>query len=196
MFMSARLVCIASCCIVMYEPTWLYALIPAFGRSLLCVTSSWKDWLRLVMVISSHFDMKAHWNRGTSSATPKSPKSAKIWSPSGLLSFMAKTFEYNPDGSYHVIEDDPQTGGIIIHHQQDVEPALRWAQKQRNSGVNDFGGARDGSDIKHYATVSMGAIISMRNEGIDFWNKDHEKAMLTWIERKAPKCKVTNRKIL
>ena len=110
---------------------------------------------------------------------------------------MAKTFEYNPDGSYHVVEDDLQNpGSVLITHCQDVTPALDWSQKQRNSGNNDMGGVRDKSDLKHYATVSMGAILEMRKEGIDFWNKNHEKAMLKWIERKAPKCKVTNRKIV
>ena len=109
---------------------------------------------------------------------------------------VAREFEYNPDGSYHIIDDDPQTGNVLITHVQDVAPALKWAQKQRNSGQNDLGGARDKSDIKHYATVSMGAILKMRQDGIDFWNKDHEKAMLKWIERNAPKCKVTNRKIM
>ena len=109
---------------------------------------------------------------------------------------MAKTYEYNPDGSYHIIEDDPQSGGLIIKHAQDIAPAIDWATKQRNAGVNDKGGARDKDDLKHYATVSMGAILEMRKEGIDFWNKDHEKAMLKWIERKAPKSKVTNRRIV
>lgn len=108
---------------------------------------------------------------------------------------MAKTFEYDPiNGSYHVIEDDSD-GNLLITHCQDVEPAIRWAQKQKNSGNNDLGGLRDKDDLKHYATVSMGAILEMRKEGIDFWNRDHEKAMLKWIERKAPKCKVTNRRI-
>jgi hypothetical protein len=109
---------------------------------------------------------------------------------------MAKTFEYNHDGSYHIIEDDPQNPGtLLIHHNQDVDAAVRWTTKQRNSGQNDLGGKRDKDDLKHYATVSMGAILSMRKEGIDFWNKDHEKDMLKWIE-KHPKCKVTNRKIV
>jgi len=110
---------------------------------------------------------------------------------------MAKTFEYNPhDGSYHVTEDDPQTGGLLITQMQDVKPALDWARKQRNHGVNDLGGARDKADIKHYATVSTGAILEMRKAGIDFWKVEHEPAMLKWIERNAPKCKVTNRKIV
>lgn len=108
---------------------------------------------------------------------------------------MAKTYEYNPDGSYHVVEDDPE-GNLLITHCQEVKPALDWAKKQRNSGQNDMGGVRDLADIKHYATVSMGAILEMRKEGIDFWNRAHEKDMLKWIERKAPNLKVTNRKIV
>lgn len=108
---------------------------------------------------------------------------------------MAKTFTYNIDGSYDVVEDAPD-GSLLITKVQDVEPALRWAKKQRNSGQNDLGGKRDKNDMKHYATVSMGAIMKMREAGIDFWNKDHEKAMLKWIEREAPGCKVTNRKLL
>ena len=108
---------------------------------------------------------------------------------------MAKTYEYNPDGTYHVLEDDPQTGALLITHCADIGPALRWAEKQRNSGQNDRGGARDKDDLKHYANVSMGAVLEMRKEGIDFWNKHHTKDALKWIERKAPKCKVTNRRI-
>jgi hypothetical protein len=108
---------------------------------------------------------------------------------------MAKTYEYNPDGSYHVMEDDAQ-GNLLITHMQDVKPALDWSTKQRNSGLNDLGGARDKSDLKHYATVSMGAILEMRKAGIDFWKVEHEPAMLKWLERNAPKCKVTNRKIV
>ena len=109
---------------------------------------------------------------------------------------MAKTYEYNPwDGSYHVLEDLAD-GGLAITHCQDIDAALDWTKKQQNSGHNDYGGLRDKNDIKHYATVSMGAILEMRKEGIDFWNKNHEKDMLKWLERKAPKCKVTNRKIV
>lgn len=109
---------------------------------------------------------------------------------------MAKTFEYNPDGSYYVMEDNNADGSLLITKMQDIKPALDWASKQKNSGQNDLGGARDNGDMKHYATVSMGAIMAMRKEGIDFWNKDHEKAMLKWIERKAPRCKVTNRRLM
>jgi hypothetical protein len=93
------------------------------------------------------------------------------------------------------MEDDPD-GNLLITHCQDVDAAIDWTNKQRNSGQNDYGGLRDKGDLKHYATVSMGAILEMRKEGIDFWNRDHEKAMLKWIERKAPKQKVTNRKII
>lgn len=108
---------------------------------------------------------------------------------------MARTFEYNHDGSYHIIEDNPD-GSLTIHHNQDVSAAVNWATKQRNSGQNDYGGLRDRNDLKHFATVPMGAILSMRDEGIDFWNKDHEKDMLKWLQNNAPKCLVTNRKIV
>jgi hypothetical protein len=109
---------------------------------------------------------------------------------------MAKTFDYNPDGSYHIIEDDPQNpGSLLIHHNQDVKPAVDWATKQRNSGQNDKGGLRDKDDLKHYATIPVGAILSMRKKGIDVWNPAHTKAMIREIEENYPLCKVTNRKM-
>lgn len=110
---------------------------------------------------------------------------------------MARTFEYQPDGSYYVIEDDAQNpGSLIIHRNQDVSAAVAWATKMRNSGINDYGGLRDKqSDMKHYAVVSAGAQMKMLKDGIDFWNKDQTKEMIQWIERNAPKCKVTNRRL-
>ena len=108
---------------------------------------------------------------------------------------MAKTSEWN-GYAYEEIEDDPQTGGLIIKIKQNVTPALEWAKKQRNSGVNDLGGARDGHDLKHYATISHGQILAMRNKGIDIWDKNCTKDLIKEIERNYPLCKVTNRKIL
>ena len=107
---------------------------------------------------------------------------------------MSKDFEYNAhDGSWHEYED--YDGGLIIHHKQNVKPALDWATKQRNSGQNDLGGARDKNDLKHYATIPLGAILAMREKGIDVWNKNHTKKMLKEIERNYPLCKTTNRKM-
>lgn len=110
---------------------------------------------------------------------------------------MAKTFDYNAhDGSWYELEDDLQNPGtLFIHHKQDVGPALNWAQKQRNNQLNDKGGLRDGSDLKHYATIPLGAILAMRKKGIDVWNKDHTKDVIKEIEQNYPLCKVTNRKI-
>lgn len=110
---------------------------------------------------------------------------------------MAKDFEYNPvNGSYTITEDDPQSGGLIIHTNQDVKPAIDWATKQRNSGQNDLGGFRDQGDLKHYATIPLGAILSMRNKGINVWDKTQTKEVIREIERNYPLCKVTNRKLL
>ena len=108
---------------------------------------------------------------------------------------MARTFEYQPDGSFYIIDDNAD-GGLTIHHNRDISAAVDWATKQRNSGVNDLGGVRDKNDLKHYATVTAGAQMKMLKEGIDFWNKEHTQDMLKWIERNAPKCKVTNRKLV
>lgn len=110
---------------------------------------------------------------------------------------MATTYEYDPwNGVYQKIEDDPQTGGVIIKPIQEQAPLLDWTKKQRNMGLNDLGGARDKSDFKHYATVSIGAQHQMLKEGINFWKKEDEKRMLKWLERNAPKLKATNRKII
>ena len=109
---------------------------------------------------------------------------------------MAKTIEW--DGATASWEEttDHHDGGLIIKTKQNVQPSLDWAKKQRNSGANDLGGARDGNDLKHYATISHGQILAMRKKGIDVWNKDHTNRMIKEIETEYPLCKVTNRKIL
>jgi len=110
---------------------------------------------------------------------------------------MSEFFGYNSwNGSWHEVDDDHETGDLVIHTKQDVQASLDWAKKQRNNGLNDPGGKRDGSDLKHYATISLGQILAMRNEGIDIWDKNCTKDMIKFIEQKYPLCKVTNRKIL
>ena len=110
---------------------------------------------------------------------------------------MAKTTQYDPvNGTYTDVVDDLQTGGVFIHTRQDVKPSLDWAKKQRNSGNNDLGGARDKADLKHYATISHGQIMAMREKGINIWDPSQTKEMIKEIERTYPLCKVTNRKIL
>jgi len=110
---------------------------------------------------------------------------------------MAKTSEWDPvNGTFVDVVDDPQTGGVFIHTHQDVKPSLDWAKKQRNSGNNDPGGARDNSDLKNYATIYHGQIIAMREKGINVWDPSQTKEMIREIERNYPLCKVTNRKIL
>ncbi len=85
---------------------------------------------------------------------------------------MSKTSEWNPvKGTWEDIEDHPD-GGVIIHTRQNNQPILDWAKKQRNSGVNDLGGARDGSDLKHYAILSASKIIELREKGINVWDKN------------------------
>lgn len=110
---------------------------------------------------------------------------------------MAEFFDFNPgNGMWYEVEDDLQTGNLIIHTKADAQPSLDWAKKQRNNGLNDKGGARDGSDLKHYATISAAQILAMRKKGIDVWNRDHTKDVIREIERNYPLCKVTNRKII
>ena len=110
---------------------------------------------------------------------------------------MSKDFEWDPvNGSYYEYDDDLQTGDLVIHHKQDVSAALDWAKKQRNSGNNDYKGARDDSDLKHYATIPLGAILAMREKGINVWDPSQTKDMIKFIEKEYPLCKVTNRKIL
>ena len=128
--------------------------------------------------------MRVRLSRGTTWATRKFRR-------------LAKTTEWNPSlGVWEDIEDDPQTGDLIIHTRQNVQPALDWANKQRNSGVNDLGGARDGADLKHYAILPAHVVIALREKGINIWDKACTKDMIKEIERNHPKCKVTNRKIL
>jgi hypothetical protein len=110
---------------------------------------------------------------------------------------MAKTFDYNPArGVWYEIEDDLQTGDLIIHTKQDIQPSIDWAKKQRNSGVNDKGGARDGHDLKHYAHIPTHVELALRQKGINIYDKSQTKDVIREIERNYPHCKVTNRKIL
>lgn len=108
---------------------------------------------------------------------------------------MAITREWDPVLGTWTVTKDHHDGGLIIRTEQDPTPSLDWAKKQRNSGVNDLGGKRDGADLKHYATISQAQILAMREKGIDIWNKDHTKKMIREIETNYPLCKVTNRKI-
>ena len=109
---------------------------------------------------------------------------------------MSKEYDYDPvNGSYTILEDNP-SGGVIIHTKQDIKPAIDWATKQRNSGQNDLGGLRDKDDLKHYATIPLGAIMDMRKKGINVWDPNQTKEMIREIERNYPLCKVTNRKMM
>ena len=110
---------------------------------------------------------------------------------------MAKTFEYNPDrGTWYEYEDDPQTGGLIIHTKQDVKPILDRNRKLRNSGVNDRGGIKDKNDLKHYATIPAYVELALREKGIDIYSNKFTKDVIRKIETNYPECKVTNRKML
>ena len=111
--------------------------------------------------------------------------------------WMAKTIEWNPHrGTYYEIEDDNQTGGVIIHTKQDVSPVLDRNKKLRNSGVNDLGGLKDHGDLKHYASIPAHVELALREKGIDIYNQHHTQDMIREIERNYPECKVTNRKML
>jgi len=110
---------------------------------------------------------------------------------------MAKEYEWNPHkGTWYEYEDDPQTGGVIIHTKQDVQPVLDRNKKLRNSGVNDLGGARDKNDLKHYATIPTHVELALREKGIDIYSNKYTKELIKEIERNYPECKVTNRKLI
>lgn len=110
---------------------------------------------------------------------------------------MAKTYEWNPHrGTWYEMEDDPQTGGVIIHTKQDVQPILDRNKKLRNAGVNDLGGLKDKSDFKHYASIPAHVELALREKGIDIYSQNYTKELIREIETNYPECKVTNRKML
>jgi len=110
---------------------------------------------------------------------------------------MTKEMEWNPHrGTWTEYEDDNQTGGVIIHTKQDVQPVLDRNKKLRNSGINDYGGLKDKSDFKHYASIPAHVELALKQKGIDIYNQKHTKELIREIERNYPECKVTNRKML
>lgn len=110
---------------------------------------------------------------------------------------MAKTYEYNPHrGTWYEMEDDAQTGGVIIHTKQDVSPIIDRNRKLRNSGVNDLGGMNDKGDLKHYASIPAHVELALREKGIDIYSQNHTKELIREIETNYPECKVTNRRML
>jgi hypothetical protein len=111
---------------------------------------------------------------------------------------MSKEYEWNPHrGTWYEYETDNQTGGVIIHTKQDVQPVLNRNKKLRNSGINDLGGLRDKeSDLKHYASIPAHVELALREKGIDIYNQNQTKELIKEIERNYPECKVTNRKML
>lgn len=110
---------------------------------------------------------------------------------------MSEFFDWNPArGTWYEFEEDKQTGDLLIHTKQDVKPSLDWASKQRNSGQNDLGGARDKNDLKHYATIPAHVELELRDKGINIHDPANTKRMIEEIERNYPLCKVTNRKMI
>ena len=89
---------------------------------------------------------------------------------------MTKEYEWNPHrGTWYEYEDDLQTGGLIIHTKQDVEPLLEHNKFLRNSGVNDLGGLKDKGDLKHYASIPAHVELALREKGIDIYSQNYTK---------------------
>lgn len=110
---------------------------------------------------------------------------------------MSKEYEWNPHrGTWYEYETDNQTGDVIIHTKQDVQPVLDRNRKLRNSGVNDYKGLNDSADLKHYATIPAHVELALREKGIDIYSQNYTKELIQEIERNYPECKVTNRKML
>ena len=101
---------------------------------------------------------------------------------------MAKTFEYNPNrGTWYEMEDDLQSGGLLIHTKQDCQPVLDHAKKLRNSGIND-----KASDFAHYAIIPAGVELELREKGLSIYDKNNTKRLLQEIESNYPGLKVSN----
>ena len=109
---------------------------------------------------------------------------------------MAEFFDWNAArGTWYEVEDDLQTGELIIHTKQDVQPVLDDNKILRNSGANDLGGAGDKNDLKHYARIPTHVELELRQKGINIYDHDATQRIIYEIENNYPECKVTNRKI-
>ena len=105
---------------------------------------------------------------------------------------MAKTYDFNPDrGTWYEYEDDPQTGGLLIHTKQDTQPVIDHATRLRNSGVND---KIRKDDFMHYATIPAGVEVELRAKGLNIYNRNNSKRLIKEIETNYPYLKVTNLK--
>lgn len=97
-------------------------------------------------------------------------------------------FNYDASTGQTEYMDVDSEGIVSLRTEEDVQPLLDLNQSFRNEGIKNVKGAW----IRHYATVPMTVILEMRNKGIDFYKKDHQKRVFQEIEANYPHLKVDN----
>lgn len=106
---------------------------------------------------------------------------------------MSQFFDYDPYNKItHYFDFDEETNNSIITSVCDVEPLLNVTKAIRNDGLTDKG-IKEGWWL--YAKVPAIVIMQMRQKGIDFYNKDHEKRVLEEINTNYPYLKVTEKNL-
>ena len=80
------------------------------------------------------------------------------------------------------LDVDELTGNIQITTEQDLSGFLeRMKEKRRTSQDNWSKGIRE--DWLHYASIPTVVIMELKNKGIDVFNPDDEKKMLSELNR-------------
>lgn len=101
---------------------------------------------------------------------------------------MADFFEYDPvNGVTSYFDYDAETCKSIIHHVQDIEPALERAKMSRDNALRDHG-IRE--NWFHYADIPMVFVMRLRKMGIKL---EDTKAVLEAINTYWPFLKYTNK---
>jgi len=88
---------------------------------------------------------------------------------------------------------DNLTGDVKIVTEQDLTGFLdRMRQKRQSSSENWSKGVKE--EWLHYASIPTVVIMELKNKGIDVFNPDDEKKMLSEINRNYPYLKTVDHK--
>lgn len=103
---------------------------------------------------------------------------------------MAKFVDYDPDRGV-LTQEDMYEGHLQVNYQQDVEPVLELAKKERINGLTDHGIK---NDLWLYARIPPVVILKLKFEyGIDIFKRDHLKKAIAVINRDFPYLKTTEK---